>query len=642
MPPTAPSAPVRPAVAAASRPRLLLLGTPRFERAQRRTHPGWSYAKLPALLAVLAADGRKPVRREWLAALLWPERTPASLRRALFELRRELGEAPPLSPLLIASRQHLQLAPLMATDLDVVESAWRSTPAAGAAVLDVARANEAMALWRGEFAADLLLHDSDDFDLWLSQTRAHWEQRCVAIAVALVEHSLAHHETAAATAVARLAIDRAPLAEAARAAWWRCLAASGQPGLAAADWHGHTQHLRGLGLAPSAGLARSAAELGLEAGGAARAAAPAPPAEPGAQPLARRLADILRAGVDFTEAPSLLDPLQRTLATRALSVHDVALLRLGFTVRLHAAPWKEPMDELTGELERLLLQDLPLGDRLSLTWPLATYHGWMGRGLRGEVLLRGVAQALQWGQAKPAALAAYELALALCHSCSTGNPEVSLRAARRGLRLARSERLAGYLAPLHLVEANAAANLGDTAAAARALRSVARGDEPLRPVDLAHYHQIGAYLRLLQGRHAEALAEALTGAQIAARVGLPMQLMSCQMAGLAARAALDEEASGLARDFSTCLTLAQRIGADGYLMNLHFIDAVLCTRRGDASQGVAALARALTIARRCGVQRLRKLPPSLLGEALAAPLRSRLEPAQAEFAAGLAAALPPG
>jgi hypothetical protein len=347
---------------------------------------------------------------------------------------------------------------------------------------------------------------------------------------------------------------------------------------------------------------------------------------------------MLRAGADFAEAEHLLAPLQEALVGPGAAVQDVTLARLCFTVRLHAAPWKQPMDELTGLLERMLVRDLPLAERLSLTWPLATYHGWMGRGLRGEVLLRSVAHAMQVGQAKPGARVAYELGMALCHSCSTGDPEVSLRAARRGLHLARQERLGGYLAPLRLVEANAAANLGDTAACARALRHVVCSDESLRAVDLAHYHQIGAYLRLLQCRNAEALAEATTGAQIASRVGLPMQVMSCQMAALAARAALGE-AQSLAEDFARCMALAQRIGADGYLMNLHFLDAALCARRGDLSLGAAALARALAIASHCGVKRLRKLPASLLGEALAAPLRARLSPGQAVVAAGLAGVL---
>jgi DNA-binding SARP family transcriptional activator len=635
-------APPKPAEArAATRwPRLLLLGSPTLERGPRREHPGWSYAKLPALLAVLAADGRKPVRREWLAALLWPDRNTASLRRALFELRRELGETPQQPPMLVASRQHLQIAPQLATDLDVVEAAWLSTRAAGSAELDVARASEAMALWRGELACDIVLHDAGDFDLWLLQARSRWEQRCLAVALALVDHYLDHNDAVAAAAIARLAVERAPAAEAARLAWWRCLVAEGQAALAAADWRALLQ--RGLdgGTPPSDSLAQAADALGLGAAQAPipKAASPRPEGADAAA-LVQRLAEILRRGAGFVDAGPLVDELQRSMAGRELTARDVTGARICFTVRLHAAPWRQPMDELTEQLERLLMQQLPLPDRLSLTWPLATFHGWMGRGLRGEVLLRGVAHAMQAGQAKPGARVAFELAMALCHSCSTGDPEVSLRAARRGLRLARDEQLAGYRAPLHLVEANAALNLGDAAAGSLALRRVVRNDEALRPVDLAHYHQIGAYLKLLQGRHAEALAEASIGAELAARVGLPMQSMSCQVAALAARAALGEE-STLEADFASCMALTQRIGADGYLMNLHLLDAALHARRADFSSGAKALAAALEIARRCGVRRLRKLPTDLLQESLAVPLRAQLSSvADAGLAARLQAAL---
>ena len=623
-------------------PRLLLLGVPTLERGPRREHPGWSYAKLPALLAVLAADGRKPVRREWLAALLWPDRNPASLRRALFELRREMGEAPRQASLLIASRQHLQLAPQLTTDLDVVESAWLSTRAAGSETLDVARACEAVALWRGELASDITLRDADDFDLWLLQARARWEQRCLAVALALVDHHLMQHDTIAATSIARLAVERTPAADAARAAWWRCLVTGGQAPLAAADWSAQSRLARDAGALPSAGLARAAAELGLDS-----VAAPAvdirPPWRAGTDldALVQSLGEVLRSGTGFDASELAVDELQRSMSGRALTPRDVTPARICFTARLHAAPWKQPMDELTHQLERLLLLDLPLADRLGLSWPLAIYHGWMGRGLRGEVLLSGVAHAMQSGQCKPGARVAFELAMALCHSCSTGDSDTSLRAARRGLRLARDEQLAGYRAPLHLVEANAAMNLGDAAAGTRALRRVVRNDEALRPVDLAHYHQIGAYLRLIQGRHAEALAEAITGRELADRVGLPTQSMSCQVAALAARAALGED-SALAADFAACMRLTRRIGADGFLMNMHLLEAALCARRADFGRGAAALGSALAIARRCGVRRLRKLPVSLLLESLAPPLRAHLTSVgDVELAAGLHSALDP-
>jgi len=626
-------------------PRLLLLGTPQFERQPRHRLAGWSYAKLPALLAVLAADGRAPVRREWLAALLWPDRSPASLRRALFDLRRELGEPLLGVPLLLATRQHLQLAPGVATDLDVLEAAWRTSRAAGGDVLDVAQATRAMALWRGDLAADLNLHDADEFEFWLSQARGRWQQRALAVAAALVAHHLASGDAPAATKVARQAVERAPGSETARIDWWRSLVAGNELNVATNDWKAHCELLRRAELVAGPSLQVAAEELGLGASRSGPGAVAAVRAVPsvGVDGLTRALADGLRSGGPYNGAEALLDRAQEWLVERrgtALASPDVVLARLTFTLRLHVAPWLQPMNELTELLEALLVTELPVAERLSMIWPLATYHGWMGRGLRGEVLLRGVGPAISTGQAKPGARVAFELAMGLCHSCATGNPELSLRAARRGLRLAREQRVVGYQAVLRLVEANAALNFGDLAAGERALRRIVQIDEPLRPADLAHYHQITANLRLLQGRPDAALAEAQQGLQLARRLPQPMQVMACQMAEVAARAMLGEGRT-VSGDLRHCLTLARRIGADGYLMNLLLLAAVLDARCGDADAAAQVLGEALMHARRCGVRRLRKLPPELLAEALAPGLRERLEPHDRQYAAALGAALPP-
>ena len=630
---------------AAANPRLLLLGPPLFSRDGRRRHGAWGYAKLPAILTVLAADGREPVRREWLAALLWPERDPASLRRALFELRRELGESLLREPPLVASRLHLQLGHEVETDLDCLDAAWRTCDAAGGTGLDVGLATEAIALWRGELAAGLSLHDGDDFDLWLMQARARWTLRAVAVASALVEHHLERGDDAAAAAVARLAVDRAPHSDTSRADWWRCLVARGHRALAAADWQSQLKQHDHAGTLPTAALARSAATLGLETQFAASASAPrgaaAPP--PGTEALVARLGELVRTSGPYEGADALLDEARARL--RLWSVADMPreglkLARLAFAVQMQAAPWHEPMRELTDLLEALLARDLTLADRLSLTWPLAIHHGWMGRGPRGEVLLRGVGHVMRSSEVPPGARVAFELAMGLCHSCSTGNPEVSLRAARRGLRFARENGVDGFEAMLRLVEANAAVNAGDPATAARALQRVVRIDEKLRPADLAHYHQANAYLRLRQGRAVEAITEAEHGMSLAARLPVPMQQMACTMAQIAGRAMLGQSDPSLQPDLRRCQDLAARIGADGYIMNLHFLSAATAQAAGEVTRASVALREALAIGRRCGVRHLRKLPRSLLALAFAAPVRAHLAvPTDAAYAAALATTL---
>src|SRR5689334_21965023 len=92
--------------------RLVLLGAPRFERADPPLVLPLS-AKDAALAALVALDG--PVAAERAAALLWPGVTPRqadnNLRQRLFRLRRVAGEN------LVATGPQLQLAPNVHTDL---------------------------------------------------------------------------------------------------------------------------------------------------------------------------------------------------------------------------------------------------------------------------------------------------------------------------------------------------------------------------------------------------------------------------------------------------------------------------------------------------------------------------------------------
>jgi hypothetical protein len=614
-------------------PRLLLLGPVVYERGPRHTHVAWSYAKLAAMLAILGAERRQPVRREWLAALLWPEGDSASLRRALFDLRRELGPAS-VASWLKATSTSLQAEAALATDLDAVEAAWLGTPLAGAAQLDVARASEAVSHWRGDLAAGLVLHDADDFDLWLAQARGRWQQRMVAIASTLVAHHLRSNAASAAASVARIAVERAPDSPVSRADWWRCLIAVGQRGLAEADHEAQLARLDAEGVAGALqGLERAAAELALgRRPRAARAAADGASADlRSTAEVTERIGHLVKQGGPFVGLDTLLEQAEALLFTDANAAptpERLRLARLAFVLRLHAAPWREPMQRLADWIETRLASDLALGDRLALTWPLATYHGWMGRGLRGEVLLRNVSHAMESSAPKPSVRIAFQLALALCHSCSTGNPEVSLRAARSGLRATRQNAIVGYASALRIAEANAALNHGDARAAARALKGAVRIDEPLRGSDLAHYHQIRAYLRLLESEWDEAVAEADIGAELATRLPLPMQKMACGMLAIAARAMQGEGLDDLESDLADDLALADRIGADGYRLNLRLIEAALLGRGGASPRAARSLSDALAIGRRCGVRRLRKLPPGLLREAFAPPIQASLSNAR--------------
>jgi DNA-binding SARP family transcriptional activator len=72
----------------------------------------FEYAKVQALLAYLVVDKNHPVKREKLAALLWPESSQqaahSGLRQALSRLRAALGDHAADSPFIIAHRDTLQ------------------------------------------------------------------------------------------------------------------------------------------------------------------------------------------------------------------------------------------------------------------------------------------------------------------------------------------------------------------------------------------------------------------------------------------------------------------------------------------------------------------------------------------------------
>ena len=79
--------------------------------------------KAQALLAFLAVERDQPHRRESLAGLLWPDQLDSSalhnLRQALNQLRQALADQDADTPLLLVTRQSLQINPEANHSLDV-------------------------------------------------------------------------------------------------------------------------------------------------------------------------------------------------------------------------------------------------------------------------------------------------------------------------------------------------------------------------------------------------------------------------------------------------------------------------------------------------------------------------------------------
>lgn len=145
------------------------------------------YDKARALLAYLAlADGR-PIRRESLAALLWPELPTAkarhNLRQALLALRQALAAAG-YQKLLLTSRSQVQLD--LAGEIDVDAHRFRALLAAceehdHAALAQCSecagRLAEAVGLYGGDFMDGFYVDNSAPLEAWLGQQRETWSQK---------------------------------------------------------------------------------------------------------------------------------------------------------------------------------------------------------------------------------------------------------------------------------------------------------------------------------------------------------------------------------------------------------------------------------------------------------------------------------
>ncbi|HLM68225.1 MAG TPA: BTAD domain-containing putative transcriptional regulator, partial [Longimicrobium sp.] len=172
-----------------------VLGDPVLRRDGAPVTGRAAYRRRLALLAILAAARGRPVGRERLIGLLWPEHAADAARHTLSEslyiLRKELGEQT-----FVSLGDEVALNPeVVGSDLDAFEQA-----------LAEGRREEAVALYGGPFLDGFYVADAPDFERW-----AEGERDRLARALARALEELADADEAAGR----------PL----RAAdWWRQLA----------------------------------------------------------------------------------------------------------------------------------------------------------------------------------------------------------------------------------------------------------------------------------------------------------------------------------------------------------------------------------------------------------------------------------
>ncbi len=134
----------------------------------------FDYDKVRALLAYLVVEAKRPIRREKLAGLLWPEFSESAartnLRSSLARLRKTIGDYEADPPFLLITRQTIQFNQDSNYDFDLgtftsylkdVES--RPT--------DIAKLEQAVSLYGGSFLEGFSIPDSPSFEHWILVTR---------------------------------------------------------------------------------------------------------------------------------------------------------------------------------------------------------------------------------------------------------------------------------------------------------------------------------------------------------------------------------------------------------------------------------------------------------------------------------------
>ena len=202
------------------------------------------------LLAYLLNRAPRAVNREELATLLWGDRDDArarqSLRQAVSELRAELGDILEVLP------DTLRLTPdRIAFDVRDFEKA-----------IEAGRADDAAALWRGEFLAGCEDLGTEELRVWIEQERAGLRKQLAWVSRQLLDRARGAGDWEAAIVVVERWCQALPYDEEAHRNLVETLRIAGKPAEAAARHARFVSRLRAdLGSAPSEQFVRLGASL---------------------------------------------------------------------------------------------------------------------------------------------------------------------------------------------------------------------------------------------------------------------------------------------------------------------------------------------------------------------------------------------
>jgi DNA-binding SARP family transcriptional activator len=178
-----------------------LFGPPRATWADRPLSV--SRRQVRALLYRLAA-GQRPVPRERLCFLFWPDTPESAARRKLTGLVNHLRRTLPAPELLVTDDDQVWLDP---------ERTWSDTVAFDRCDAQASTLERAVGLYRGLFLDGFSLPDSPEFEMWAALERQAWERRYLDALATLIKAHAANQEHDAAIRCARDYLAADELAE---------------------------------------------------------------------------------------------------------------------------------------------------------------------------------------------------------------------------------------------------------------------------------------------------------------------------------------------------------------------------------------------------------------------------------------------
>ena len=198
----------------------------------------FDYGKVKALLAYLIMEADRPVSREELATVLWPEHSQESahngLRQALSKLRGALSDKSSEIPFLLVQKETIQFN----TRSDVWVDAWAFTKLLGESAGHRHRRlktcstctrllSQACEIYRGDFLQWLSIPESNDFEEWATIRRVQMRSHVSEALLQLVSYHAHLGDYARVQFFATRQLELDPLSEEAHYHMMRALAVLG-------------------------------------------------------------------------------------------------------------------------------------------------------------------------------------------------------------------------------------------------------------------------------------------------------------------------------------------------------------------------------------------------------------------------------